>query len=1744
MSSSSSAKHGFSKKVSKVIDKAQSDLIHGTHPAHISYGEIDSLGCGDAPSLVGTGASIFLDQNHANSITPDTRNFVAMSPQATILVKKKVFSSLKSANDLRFMDKTEKMLLRATKALFAYKVQQIRAYESLTKFENFFAETGMYSLSLLSSVMRETSRLDLNKLGYIESEYVEKRLSEWYLENTEVFISGRDSSGNRIVPEEFHGDPDDVGKTLGHKPKIMTNLQWLKQLSSPKAKQVVKDKRAEFKTAYKTKYDKIDVPYDTLEEADKKLEEKMNDPDSDFFNDLGLLLANEEGNQQYHASNEDLIKIIKRNAFSVDNQLTTWIVDQDAPENFLLGPGTGVIEVTLFKDFNTTTNYSSAPSSASFGLSYPYRLGTILEDDIEMAINEAIEGTAGIFQDMWDNQGAGEAVRSTHGIDPPSIVSAAFEQAGLGGLDSSLDTAYIRERLRTFYLGKSFVNPPDPVHFYIRGNRTLVDNTGNPADQSGFNEEYLQIDEDILKAEYQLYTSQAISYPLYKEIRGRQDNSFGMIHVFGGFITSVTESFGGGFWDLKASCTDNMSWLEWSQFAIAPSLSDPKNILEDPLTPFSMVKDELGQIVPSERDLLHENKQLLQSGLLSYDSGLFAGQGATEGNLLQGQYNGVGSLRGKKVIQHADGFVYRWKTGIVTATAGFQAVDPTGANASSARIHSQNYQPTVATDVLNNLDVPNILSILIVGQPYNIETFIEQSYAAHNKTKKNASLSPQDPLTGVVEAVRKQNEYFGNFHPYRSNTISPEAAELMINTAGLRQTANNAVKKLRRRKVAINKKIRALKKSSTMEIPRVGTVPPEAIAATLEAEVATIDAAIDKQVLVGVAATNAISASDKVGLQIGLFGSSGLPLSNDADENQEITRAMMLVGAQRRIEDVRLNRDRNLLIISDQYDMADIRPFILALQGGKWNLFKAEYTNVLQKCSMAANILNLEFFCNSQGHLEFRPPQWNKTPLTVLKEAIRSEKESGKTVVPNFITNLFQTRIESLRKEVYTLNIQIVLIALMMGRFPDSTLIPNMNKTGEASLAFFGVNRDSEDKSASALSLNRKEYQFETGNLTEQNNTIFGEGLRVTASFSESGNSLGGDTETLLGDFDPIFQEQSGVTNDILSAIASGGGGKGGLRPPAQHYAEPSRMNNLRDTFKKLYGRDPAKTLGIDLKNGFEAKDIVTNGVNDGDKAVDKALESEDGLLTKLRKAISKRDSYVSMLKANEKKVDELNEIETFLTTGEEDSYDIGEMGKTGDNDFDEGLQASVDFLESAATNIKNSIDIITGSASEGSVYDHLIADDTRNLLGPGSGKRFILLDEHILGLSCTEAPPDFTRIDIEGNAPFIGSQVNSGTDGMYFWAGATDFDLWRQYGYRGQNKNLPFINDVEGQGRPYAILELGLQKLKVNSANAQVVGNEFYQPGDTIYIPSKGLLYYIQTVSHNFTYGQSFNTSLGLVYGHPPGDYVPGPLDIIGQELVGNMLDEPTLMHRSSESDDNYRVLKPDSTLVFPTDGASMAELLAHTDNQVRFMNMMIDLMGSLSGSKYLLIRGFVADENDQAEADKVREKMAVVRSLFRMPSQISQNHGAGGEALESILSAATSVSSTFGGGSAGTTMGTGPLRLPNNMPATPIRDTKIIEQITYIKKSGNDSSSVGEIKCMDRKLVGALFKDNNSVDVTKATGIFPKGGPRQGSWLDFRDDIVGLDMSEMFSSNQPAINVIEVGIINIPNSIMSSEV
>ncbi len=1679
------------RNISSALLKATSDIIGGSHPAHVELGG----GTGNQPSLVNSGASIFLNQDHSVSITPDTRNIVTMSPDAVILVKKKAFSSFGGINDIRFIDKTEKMLLKATKALFAFKVQQIRAYESLTKFENFFSDNHMYSVNLLSSLLKEGSFLNVDKLGKTKEEYVTEKLEVWLdkdmsaasfdttTQNFDEFSSGSESQATfDLATRTFIVNSGER--------RSIANREYLKNIPSSQAREILSKKRVEFGA----EYDGLTTP---------------EDPIGDFFDDFGSLVSYGSAAEEYDKVNADIASVLRRNAFSTDNNLTTWIVDPDNPENQIIGPGTGVIELALFSDFSTSVSYDSNPSTASFNLVYPYKIGVILEDDIECAIQEALHGSVGILAELLSGGLGSEGMSGNlPQLDASSAISSVIELAGAGSADDSLDIDYIRNRLREFYLGKNFINASDPVHFYIRGNRTLTDYTDSgsaypeEASESPFDSEFLDIDNSILKAEYQLYTNQDISIEQYKKLRKNQDNSFGMIHVFGGYVLSLSETYSGGFHSLSVSCTDNMSWLKWSQFAIRPALADPKGILEDPLTPYDFSRDDQGAIIPGSRELLHENKQLLQTGMLSYDSGLFAGQNASEGNLLQGQYNGIGSLSGKKILQHPSGFVYRWKSGIITATAGFQAADATGESQDNIN-HSEVNQVTVTDNVLNNLDIPNILSILIVGQPYNIESFIEQAFAAHNKRDKSSRLSPLDPLTGVLNTIRKQNNYYGNFQPYRMLTMNSASTEQAFNNASARDLANNNVKELQKRKRVLRRKIADIKKSPS----RIS--PINAFVSTLQSEIETIDNAIRNQIKIGTTSGNALTSEDQVGIQISLSGAVNLPVSGDAEENNDVTRAMMLVGAQRKIEDVRLNRDRNLLIVSDQYDSADIKPFILALNTGGWKLFDGEFKNSWQLCSEASGYLDLEFFANSQGHLEFRPPPWNRVPLSVLKESIRIQKKENKSIIPSFITDLFQTRIEGMYLQIHTYNLKIVLISLLLGQYPDKNLIPNMNLSGADSLPFFGVlinhsNTPGEEPSSSAQTKFLGLFQTNITSTDPLRSVRQAENsLDLSASFQHKGDVLGGNTDKLLGVFDQIIQEQSSVISDLQTLAGGSTGSQGEGEAPATNFTA-SDLNNIRNTFKRQFGRDPAN--GLHIESEFNDKNFVYK-ITDEDSRDKAIFAGSSGLISTLEKTISDRDSLVSMLQANLAKEEELKEIETILRTGEEsDGIELNINDKV------------VDFLERSANALQTRSDILTGKMAEGSLYDHLIEDDTRNLLGQGSGKRFILKDEHILNSTFQENPPNFTRLDIKGDAPLgFGANINRGLEDLYFWAGATDFDLWRQYGYQAHQLSLPFISDSNGQAKPYAILKLGMEKLSINTGTVTIAGNEFYQPGDTVYIPSKGLLYYVKSVAHTFNFGSSFTTNLTVEYGHPVGGYIPGPLDVIGQQLVSSFLDDPTLIYRSSETDDNYRPLNPDSTLVFPSDDASLASLLSFKDNQIRFTNMMLDLIGSLSGSRYLLIRGFALDEDDEEGIESAQGKMAKIRELFERPSQISQKNPLLGGAGKNTLK---------------------PLTLPNSQPVRSVPANKIIEQVSYFKKT--DKNQIGEIKCLDRRILSALKHDESISSLTddQASGIFPKGGPSQAGWLDIRTEVVGA------ASRGYKSGIIEIGIVDIPSGLLSKEV
>ena len=166
---------------------------------------------------------------------------------------------------------------------------------------------------------------------------------------------------------------------------------------------------------------------------------------------------------------------------------------------------------------------------------------------------------------------------------------------------------------------------------------------------------------------------------------------------------------------------------------------------------------------------------------------------------------------------------------------------------------------------------------------------------------------------------------------------------------------------------------------------------------------------------------------------------------------------------------------------------------------------------------------------------------------------------------------------------------------------------------------------------------------------------------------------------------------------------------------------------------------------------------------------------------------------------------------------------------------------------------------------------------------------------DRIISFEISENPPPFTMVSVNGlfgqgftDAP--GGMKTSNDGNAVTSAYAVDYDMWYQYGFRAPSSiEAPFFNDPDSQCAPYAVAALLGARENILQGSVGVAGyNEYYQPGDVVYIEDRNLLFYVKSVSHSFSYG-NLSTTLELNYGHSPGEYIPTMLDIIGKILYAS---------------------------------------------------------------------------------------------------------------------------------------------------------------------------------------------------------------------------------------------------------------
>jgi len=1146
-----------------------------------------------------------------------------------------------------------------------------------------------------------------------------------------------------------------------------------------------------------------------------------------------------------------------------------------------------------------------------------------------------------------------------------------------------------------------------------------------------------------------------------------------------------------------------------------------------------------------------------------------------------------------QIVQHPSGLVYRWRSGVLAITSQFSPNGSSQGGVSSA-LHPtsrQNYGFSVANSVVSNLDVANVISLMVTGSPYNIETFTQQAVDAMNGQRINNAFKPSDALSFVMDSIKKQNPFYGNFKPFRTITMSEQTANRLSGSAFSVEEEKSKVTILRKRKNEL------LKKKRIIESDKANAQANANLIGILNAEIRVIDNSIEDIIVTtykdpSLTGGSGINAEDLINTNFNIFGSNkALKVNGNLESDHDLSRAMMRVATMRRIEDVKLNRDQNLLIVSDQYDInPDIKAYILNLKTSGFKLFQGNYLDVYTRCSEAASLTMMEFFCNSQGHLEIRPPQYNKTPLSVLNALYKYQNSTDRKIVPDFLFKMFEDRISSLKLEIHYSNIRICILAMILGTYPDSNLIPGVRFTGENSLEFFGVSGGQLD-SKKILGIDKlNNFSFDKKTKTLQDTTEIN--FRLKLGSKEDGDILDGDTKTQIGNFDQITSEfKLGGTSiydltlnsllnpnkDNVSTSTSPGDQTQSPYPSRQNpYGTPEQavkiINSLVETFRREAGYDPGSGLrqSGDL---FKESDLLFSSVNQKQslsEKIDSAQSRLDFIFSELSRTISKRSSLINILNRNEEKEAELRMVEESLLTGLSESDpdflndpNVENLINTatpeyGDNwkkyrNFVYGTYQTGKYIGNAVKATRN---FLSGSANKGSLFDHLIDDDTRNLTGPGSGRRFVIFDEQIKSYDIREREPEVTRIDIFGTTPLINDKMKNITGGENFvqWAGAVDYDLWRQYGYKWKPINdAPFISDAETQAKPLALQHLALQRAIIFSGGVQLSGNEHYQPGDTVYIPSKNMLFYVNGVTHTFSYGSSFDTNLELVYGHAPGVYLPTPVDIIGQSYSKDVMKQGSYMVRRADyGDDKYNPLRPDCTLIFPKfrniTKDNIEYLLSHKNNMVKFYNMITDISnGLLTPNRILLIRGFLKEDSEKTE---ILEKMNIVSELFQNPVILSQklDSGLGDDLLAEFLNPAEDLLNI--NATSGMNKELKTLTLPNGVPVTKVQKSQILFQLVNLKRESEEKDASANFSLVQErppacfsilgidKIQKIITGSGANVDLTSLSeslkSDFPTGGPSQSTWLE---------MSDLLQNIYSAISgdyekVIEIGILELDQS------
>jgi hypothetical protein len=936
-------------------------------------------------------------------------------------------------------------------------------------------------------------------------------------------------------------------------------------------------------------------------------------------------------------------------------------------------------------------------------------------------------------------------------------------------------------------------------------------------------------------------------------------------HVAAGVVESAPSNWADGKFTISVRGKDNTSYFDMGKVNWKPGVDVFNGPLFDPLTPFKTTFDTITSNAKSNTPvLLDENKWLLGSSddtnvspLVKFKLGPNAGLPAHSDNLLlEGSIDQVTGAP-TKVFYAPDGLVYKWKEGIgvlVQFGSSLDINDP-----------SKIGNPALTKEPFAGQDVMNVLSLLVTGQPYNFATYWQtvSNFDGFNRDPQSQQDSAYSYYASLRTDLTRNNITWGNFIPFKNLMMDEQTFAKAMQGQIAAVNRNNELDSLIQQLATAKNNVALFSSAQALETNPAQQTQYHNNQLSAQNQATQLTTQINA--IINAKQTSTNTNSNQV-------GAGGDPSFNAASQSTgESASATVSDAAKRRAYrrqlnsltrrmsyNVRANEDKNLFIVDDSYDKDyDIIAYEESLADGI-KLYNNEFESVRGKIIATAELLNLEVFADTQGHIRVRSPQYNRMPSSVFYRMMYLKKALGIQIFPQFLDDMFQTQIQTLTNRLEVLENQIRLDCAVLGFNTDADCSNFIVRGVGAVTGQGGV----------------------LVNTTEAFSFISNEGTAPTYSFR-------------ITDFSTVInQANPEASNQIVNSLAQQASGKD------QVFTNSERYQYLANAYN----------TGILNQSGYSIQSVGQLATNPRLNALIQIIKTDTGQQIPNDYFISSNNALTNAVNTP------LGQsIDVFKVTKDLSGY-IQQRQQTIKllyNSIKNSLEA-----RSLDDNVKTGNDMLTpgiyGNSKTPEIFEHMIEDETYDDYGVGSGSRYIIKRAQIRNINIAETPPDFTGVEVKGQInPLLPSTVlpgelNSfpqGGNGLVT-AAAVDFDMWRKYGFRSIAPfSVPFLSDPNNQCAPYASMILSRARKNILRGSVTISGNEYMQPGEVVFLQDRQMLFYVTSVRHSFTFGSSFTTTLELSYGHAPGDYIPTTLDVIGKLIYSNRDLATTSIQRQSNA-------------------------------------------------------------------------------------------------------------------------------------------------------------------------------------------------------------------------------------------------